>query len=79
MLMLCVGISVEECGERQSFLLTADRYGPGAWRIDSSSEQVSAPEVLERYREGLWSDRVWEHTMRVFDTALAIGSDSVPK
>ena len=78
-LMLCVGMPVEECGERQSFLLTTDRYGPGAWRINSSSEQVSAPGVLERYREGLWSERVWEHTMRVFDTALAVGSDSVPK
>ena len=79
MVMLCVGMPVEECGDRQAFLLTTDRYGPGAWRINSSSEQVCAPGVLKRYREGSWSERIWEHTMRIFDTALAIGSDSVPK
>lgn len=78
-LMLCIGMSVEECGERQAFLLTTDRFGPGAWRIDSASEQVSTSGVLERYRQESWSERIWEHTMRAFDTALAVGSDSVPK
>ena len=77
--MLCVGIEVEECGERQAFLLTTDRYGSGAWRINSSSEQVSAPGVLKRYREGSWSERIWDHTMRIFDTVLAIESDSIPR
>lgn len=77
--MLCVGMEVEESGERQAFHLTTDRYGPGMWRINSSSEPVSAPGVLERYREGSWSERIWEYTMSVFDTALAMGSDSVPK
>lgn len=79
MLMLCVGIPVEECGERQAFLLTSDKFGPGAWRIDSSSEQASRSGVLERYREGSCAERIWEHTMRVFDTALAVGSEIVPK
>ena len=77
--MLCVGMEPEECGERQNFLLTTDRYGPGAWRINSSSEQVFAPGVLERYREGSWSERIWDHTMRVSDTVLAIENDSVPR
>ena len=77
--MLCVGMPVEECGERQAFLLMTDRYGPGAWRINSSSEQVSAPGVLQRYREGSWSQRIWEHTMGIFDTTRAIGSGSVPR
>ena len=79
MVMLCVGMPVEECGERQAFLLMTDRYGPGAWRINSSSEQISVPGVLKRYREGSWSERIWEHTIRVFDTTLAMGSNSVPK
>lgn len=79
MLMLCVGMEVKECGERQAFHLTTDRYGPGMWRINSSSEPVFAAGVLDRYREGSWSERVWEHTMNIFDSALAIGSDSVPK
>ena len=77
--MLCIGMEVKECGERQAFHLTTDRYGPGTWRINSSSEPVSAPGVLERYREGSWSERIWEYTMSIFDTTLAMGSDSVPK
>lgn len=76
MVMLFFGISVEECGERQAFLLMTNRYGPGACRITSSSEQVMTPGVLQRYREGSWSDRIWEYTMRIFDTAL---SDRPPK
>ena len=79
MVMLCFGMEVKECGERQAFNLTTDRYGPGMWRINPSSEPVSAPGVLERYREGSWSERVWEYTMGIFDTTLAMGSDSVPK
>ena len=78
-MMLCVGMEVEECGERQAFHLTTDRYGPGMWRIDPSSEPVSAPGVLKQYREGSWSERIWEYTMSVFDATLAKGSDSVPK
>ena len=79
MVMLCFGMEVEECGERQAFHLTTDRYGPGMWLIHSSSEPVSAPGLLERYRAGSWSERIWEHTMGIFDTTLAIGSDGVPK
>lgn len=79
LMMLFVGMDVEESGERQAFHLTTSRYGAGMWRIDPSSEPVSAPGVLERYREGAWSERVWEHTMRVLDTTLAIGNDSAPK
>ena len=77
--MLCVGMEVEESGERQAFHLTTDRYGPGMWRIDPSSEPVSAPGVLERYREGAWPERVWEYTMSIFDTTVARSSDGVPK
>ncbi|MCJ1248159.1 hypothetical protein MMC30_005376 [Trapelia coarctata] len=76
--VLLFGVSAEDSGERQAFHLTSDRYSPGAWRIGSSSDQVSAPGVLEQYRERGWPEKVWEHTMRVFDKALAIGSDSVP-
>ena len=77
--MLCVGMEVEESGERQAFHLTADRYGPGMWRIDPSSEPVSAPGVLERYREGAWSERVWEYTMGIFDATMTRNSNSIPK
>ena len=79
MVMLCFGMEVEECGERQAFHLTTDRYGPGMWRINPSSEPVSAPGVLERYREGSWSERVWGYTMGIFDTTLTISSNNAPK
>lgn len=75
--MLIFGMSAEDTGERQAFHLTSDRYSPGAWRISPKSDQISAPGVLEKYRERGWPERVWEHTLRVFDKALAIGSDSV--
>ena len=79
MVMLCFGMEVKECGERQAFNLTTDKYGPGMWLISPLSEPISAPGVLERYREGSWSERVWEYTMGIFDTTLAMGSDGVPK
>jgi len=77
-IMMLVGISVEESGERHAFHLTSDRYGPGAWRVDPVSDLVEAPGVLERYREAGWRERVWEHTMGVFDKALATVVSSVP-
>jgi hypothetical protein len=76
--MLIFGISAKDSGKRHAFHLTSDRYSPGAWRIDSLSDQVSAPDVLEQYRDRGWPEKVWEHTVRVFDKALDIGSDSVP-
>ena len=76
--MTCFGMEVEECGDRQAFLLTTDKYGPGALRIGSSSEEVSALGVLERYQDG-WPRRIWEHTMRTFDKALTADSDGPPK
>ena len=76
--MLIFGMSAEASGERQAFHLTSDTYGPGAWRIGSLSEQVSAPGVLEQYKERGWAEKVWEHTVHVFEKALAMNSDSVP-
>lgn len=78
MAMLIFDISAEDSGERQAFHLTSDRYSPGARRINSLSDQVSAPGVLEQYRDRGWQEKVWEHTVRVFDKASDIGSDSVP-
>jgi hypothetical protein len=67
-------ISSEESGERQAFHLTSDDFGPGAWRINSSSEKVpmSPKCVVEQYVERGWPEKVWEHTMRVFDESLAV-------
>lgn len=69
------GMSAADCGARQAFLLTSDRYGPGqVWRIDQKSEEVTVPGVLERYRERGWRKTVWEYTVGVFEKALATGN-----
>lgn len=68
--MFVVGISVEESGERQAFYLTNDEYGPGVWRVNASSDVITAPGVLEQYKERGWAEKVWEHTVEIFETAL---------
>ena len=78
-MLLFFGKSVEESGERQAYQLTSNTYGTGAWRLGSSSDQISAPGVLEQYRERGGPEKVWEHTVRVFDKALATGGDSMPE
>ena len=68
MLQYLFGISAADCGARQAFLLTSDKYGPDeVWRINEKSEPVTAPGVLERYREGGWREKVWEYTTGVFE------------
>lgn len=67
------GTTPEECGERQAYHLTSDQFGPGAWRIDNSSEVVAAPagDVFEKYRDSGWPEKIWEHTTAVFECALS--------
>lgn len=78
-LMLIVGIEAEDCGDRQAFYLTDDRFVSGqAWRIDDRSEAVMAPGVLAKYGEGGWMERIWEFTMGVFDATLA-RSGTIPR
>ena len=73
-LTLIVGIEAEDCGARQAFYMTGDKFGSGhAWRIDDKSEAVTAPGALATYREGSWTERIWEFTAGVFETALARG------
>jgi NAD(P)-dependent dehydrogenase (short-subunit alcohol dehydrogenase family) len=71
-LWFCLAISVEESGERQAYNLTSDGFGPGALRIDQSNELISTKGVLEEYIERGWQEKVWEHTVRVFEKALAM-------
>ncbi|OBT81098.1 hypothetical protein VE02_10279 [Pseudogymnoascus sp. 03VT05] len=74
---LIFGTTPEECGERQAYHLTSDQFGPGAWRIDNSSEVVtaSAGDVFEKYRDGGWPEKIWEHTTAVFERVMATGND----
>ena len=73
-LMCMMGMSVEESGERQAFLLTTQSFGTGAWRVGAECEVVAKEGVLAGYREGGWPEKVWDHTLRVFEKAL----NSVP-
>ena len=69
-IMMLFAMSTEDSGERQAFQLTSDRYSTGAWRIDDKSDEISAPGVLEQYRERGWPEKVWEHTVRIFEKTL---------
>jgi hypothetical protein len=71
-LMLIIGTSPEESGERQAFHLISDIYTPGAWRINNHSDIVTKPGVLEGYETRGWREKIWEHTLRVFDKALSL-------
>jgi hypothetical protein len=52
MVQWVLGMSVLDCGARQAWALTSDRYGPGElWRLGKSSQPVAAPTVLVQYRE----------------------------
>lgn len=59
LVMRFFGISTEESGERHVYHLTSESsFGPGAWRIDNSSEVVTLSGVLGRYREGGWPGKI---------------------
>ncbi|OBT65010.1 hypothetical protein VE03_05663 [Pseudogymnoascus sp. 23342-1-I1] len=76
-LQLIFGVTPEECGERQAYHLTIDQFSPGAWRIDNSSDIVSERTggVFEKYRDRGWPEKIWGHTISVFESALATGAD----
>ncbi|KAK2774011.1 hypothetical protein FQN53_003875 [Emmonsiellopsis sp. PD_33] len=61
------GTSTEESGERHAYHLTSNSFGPGAWCIDTCSDKVTSPGVLAQYRERGWPEKVWDHTLRVFE------------
>ena len=68
------GMPAKESGERHAFMLTDEAYGtPGSWKTNMLSEVVPDNEVLKRYREDGWMERIWEFTNRVWDKALGTG------
>jgi hypothetical protein len=69
-----LGKSVADCGARQAWVLTTDKFGPGElWRLGKGCQSVDAPGVLVKYREDGWKEKVWEHTEGVFEKALETG------
>ncbi|TGO27229.1 hypothetical protein BPAE_0045g00260 [Botrytis paeoniae] len=69
------GISTADCGIRQAFLLTCDMFERGkTWRIDDKSEVItSSNDALEYYRENGWREKVFTHTLQIFDKATSTG------
>ncbi|KAF5875533.1 putative short-chain dehydrogenases protein [Botrytis fragariae] len=69
------GISTADCGARQAFLSTSDRFEGGkTWRIDDKSEVItSLNDALEYYRESGWREKVFTHTLHVFEKATSAG------
>ncbi|KAH8763979.1 hypothetical protein F5882DRAFT_453266 [Hyaloscypha sp. PMI_1271] len=73
MYWMMMAVSVEESGERQALLLVSEEFEPGALRVDQACEVVPVVEngVFEKYVEKGWGEKVWEHTVHVFETTLA--------
>jgi len=68
------GIEVEESGRRQAFHLVSEKFGPGAWRVNELSDVVVEQGVLSRYSGDEWLERVWDHTLGVFEADFGDGS-----
>ncbi|KAF2651545.1 NAD(P)-binding protein [Lophiostoma macrostomum CBS 122681] len=67
------GASASDCGARQAFLLTSDTFGPGkSWRIDEKSEPAGDSALLVEYREAGLSEKIWDHTLTVFEKASEV-------
>jgi hypothetical protein len=74
LLALLFGISSEQSAERQVFHLTNGIYSPGAWRVSHKSEVLGESRVLDMYKGRGWSERVWKHTMDVFEKPRTKGT-----
>jgi hypothetical protein len=69
------GRPVKEAGERHAFLLTSAELIPGSWRLDRHNQVIPDNSVLVEYQERGWAEKVWEHTQRVWEKALATKSN----
>ncbi|KAI3331806.1 hypothetical protein HD806DRAFT_478368 [Xylariaceae sp. AK1471] len=65
-----IGMPPKEAGERQTYHLTSDTYGPGSFRVNKSSEIVPSNDALMTYRESGWINKIWEFTVAAWDKAL---------
>ncbi|KAI1331632.1 hypothetical protein F5Y16DRAFT_239908 [Xylariaceae sp. FL0255] len=68
---LFIGMYPAEAGERQTYHLTSDRYGPGSLRVDRSSEIVPDNGAVKLYKDGDWDEKFWQFTLETWDKALS--------
>ncbi|KAI1810057.1 hypothetical protein GGS20DRAFT_569129 [Poronia punctata] len=65
------GTTVSESGERHAYLLTSQDYKPGSWQVDQRGKAQPPNKMLRGYQAKGLADVVWDHTLRVWDKALA--------
>lgn len=73
------GKTVKEAGERQAYYLTSEKYCPGSWRTDQFNEVVPDNAILEQYKQRGWAAKGWEHTLQVWEKALARGDTNIAR
>ncbi|KAL2065554.1 hypothetical protein VTL71DRAFT_3224 [Oculimacula yallundae] len=66
-LMAVLGISPEESGEKQAFILTTKKFGPGVSLVSEKCEESAVPSALLKYHDGGWAEKIWEHTLKVLE------------
>jgi hypothetical protein len=67
--------SLDEAGEREMFVATSERFAVGEakggfWRLDWDAEEATTVPILETYRKEGMSQKVWDHTLKMFQKAL---------
>lgn len=67
-------ISPQDAGERQTYHLTSDAYGPGSYRVSKSSDIVPSNDALTAYRESGWVQKIQDFTIATWDKALTSAS-----
>ncbi|KAK2601906.1 hypothetical protein QQS21_004497 [Conoideocrella luteorostrata] len=70
------GMDVRESGQRHSYHLTSNTFQPGSWQVDRRSSVVAPNKVLKGYQEQGLAEKVWDHTLRIWDKALATSATS---
>ena len=77
LLMVFIGVSPKDSGERQAYHLTSESYRPGAWLVGPTSDVIPPNSALEMYQERGWTEKIWEHTIGIFQSALISGDNSI--
>ncbi|KAI0485534.1 hypothetical protein F4859DRAFT_471547 [Xylaria cf. heliscus] len=70
------GIPVVESGERHSYHLTSDNFKPGSWQVNQYSTVLPPNKILKGYQERGLAEKVWDHSLRVWERALIRGSSN---
>ncbi|KAI0477146.1 hypothetical protein GGR56DRAFT_391514 [Xylariaceae sp. FL0804] len=66
------GFSLRESAERHAFYLANNEgFPPGSWQTDRHNNIVPANGALSYYQTQGWPQRIWDHTLKTWESALA--------